>query len=679
MFVTAVTFLAVASATLAGDGAYLPDDPHFGLQWGLCNTGQDIRGVPGKVGADVHAPDAWGLHRGTSSVVVGVVSTGIDPHPEFAERLLQGWSVVGDPYYTFDVGHLAPVGTHVAGIIGAAAGNGEGIAGLAGQVWLLPVRVMESSAVSANSVAEGIVWAVDNGADIVVVPVEFYAASAALEAAVLYAVTEDVLVIAPVGGGGGPTVAYPAAYPGCLAVAATTNLDEMASFSNHGLSVDLAAPGKDIFSTGRGDGYVQIETAWRSATGFVAGIAALVLSFNPQLTAAELAQILLDSADDLGPPGWDEYSGAGRVNAFEALQLAQPPALRFEEVEPLPERLVPGVPTSFVVRIARVAETPVPGSARLFYRTSPGSFLFSPIATLGDDLFKVELPGVPCDTVIEFFFAAAGNRGTVVYDPLGGGDGPYSAYAMADEPRFDDDFEVVPAVWDVEGGDSTSGGWARVVPVGTEYPPGVIAQPGFDRTPGNGKFCYITGQHYGDGAGTNDVDGGPVRLLSPVIAIDAPDVEVSYARWFYTTVGSEPDELVVEFSRDGGGSWTTVETVTATDGWEYHRFRLSEFPDVAGNELRVRFSVADPPDDRSLTEAGIDEFQVRAILCAAPTGDFDSDGFVTLNDYGHLQDCLDGPGATYFEDGCRVFDFDYDHDVDLTDCRAFQESFGPVA
>ncbi len=95
----------------------IPNDPHFQLQWGLKNTGQTIKEQTGTVGADVRATVAWELHAGTSSVVVAIVGRGIDPHPEFADRLLEGHATVGDPFDTLDT---CPHDTHLAGIIAAA-------------------------------------------------------------------------------------------------------------------------------------------------------------------------------------------------------------------------------------------------------------------------------------------------------------------------------------------------------------------------------------------------------------------------------------------------------------------------------------------------------------------------------------------------------------------------------
>ena len=394
---------AVGAGAVAPDDPFFPDDSLFGDQWALYNVGQEAGGIAGMPGADVRAPYAWGLHRGTSSVTVAIVGTGVDPHPEYADRLLEGCATVGDPYNSLDTGPAGPKGTHVAGIIAAATHNGTGIAGLNGAARILPIRVADDTSPTEQSAAAGITWAVDHGADIIVVPLQFYNGFPELEDAVTYAVDHDVLIIASAGGTGDPIVACPARFPGCLAVAATTNTDEAADFSNYGPEVDLAAPGKDIVSTWSNGGYGSLEEAWTSAAAHAAGVAALMLSYAPQLSAAEVEQILLNSADDLGTQGRDDHLGAGRINAHRALMLAPAPALRFEEVNPLPSTITPNSPTTFSIRIASVTETVVPASATLFYRVSPGPFSSQLLTLADEDLFNVEIPAIPCEGIIEYY------------------------------------------------------------------------------------------------------------------------------------------------------------------------------------------------------------------------------------------------------------------------------------
>ena len=648
-------------------------EPLFSFQWGLHNIGQDVEGVSGPEDVDVDAPEAWAIHSGASPVIVAVVGTGVNPHIEFADRLLPGYATVGDPYDTRDP---CSHGTHTAGIIGAASDNTVGIAGLMDHALILPVRVVDDcvgTSSTASAAATGIIWAVDQGAQIVIVPLKFFPGTESLEDAVAYAITHGVLVIAPTGDTGHAEVAFPGAYDGCLAISATDRYDTLASLSNYGLETDLSAPGENILSTW-GDETWDYRSSTPAAAAFTAGVAALLLSYAPHLTAAEIEQILIDSSDDLGDPGWDPQFGAGRLNAERALQLAPAPALRFEHLERPPTTVLPGSSPSFAVRVASVDEAVVDGSVGLFYRLGSGDFSYSSASALGDGLFLFTLPALSCGWTASYYLSAHGERGTVVCDPLTAPASVYRAEAIRSKTIFADDFEEeqeedwtsVPSPCS----SPTTGCWTRVVPVGTS------AQPGFDFSPNAGQYCFVTGQHLDGGDGTNDVDGGPVQLLSPVISLDAPDAEISYARWFHSSVGT-PDELIVELSRDAGVSWVLVETVTTTDMWKLHAFRLSAFPEAIGNELQVRFTTQDPPSGPSLTEAAIDEFRVQAIQCSSGTGDFDGDGRICLADFGHLFGCMAGPmiGFEPHDDPCGLFDFDGDKDVDIDDFQAFQTSF----
>ena len=647
----------------------IPDDPDFAQQWALHNTGQVIAGDAGISGADIDASEAWKLFAGAPNLVVAIIGRGVDPHPEYADRLLEGHATVGDLFNTLDT---CPHDTHLAGIIAAATNNAQGIAGLHDQVTILPVRVLDGCAQGTEaSTAEGIIWAVDHGAHIILAAVQFFDGTQVLADAVTYAVTHDVVIVAPAGSAGNNEVVFPAAFDGCLAVTATTNQDGISDASNSGAEVDLAAPGKDIWSTWIGEGYGFQSPArdTASAAGFVAGVAALVRSFAPQLSAADVAQVLLDSADDLGDPGWDPLFGAGRVNARRALEMTPPPALRFEHVDTLPTTITPEQTSSFIVRIVGENEGVVEGSASLLYRIHEPNFSSIPMIPLGDDFFRVELPAVPCESVLEYYLSAEGNGGTIITDPLNVGVAVHTALARQTTVLFEDDFEEDRG-WTtiVEGSSSTRGAWTRVVPAPT------LGQPPYDRSPDVKSHCYVTGQLQSFPNAMEDVDGGPVRLLSPVIAIGDNEVEVSYARWFYWSGAETEDFLTVGFSLDGGLSWTVVETVSSTDQWVTHTFRLSDFPDVVGDQLRVLFSTSDEPND-SLTEAAIDEFRVTSISCAVLRGDTNDDGVIDQTDYRLMPACMTGPAGTLGENACDAFDFDRNRRVDMADFQDFQAVF----
>lgn len=656
--------------TMAGPPS-VPNDPDFANQWALLNIGQVVNGKTGRPGADIRALSAWDFYQGSSSIVA-IVASGVDPHPEFADRLLEGYaapSAGGDPYSTLDT---AWVGTHVAGIIAAARGNGIGIAGVNDHVWILPVRVLDGNEGTEAATAEGIEWAVDHGANVIVVPLQFYIGTQRLSDAAAYAASHDVVLVAPAGHRGGSGVAFPAAFEGCIAVSSTTSEDTRASFSNYGPQVDISAPSLDIWSTQPSNAYGFETTAGSaSAAAYVAGVASLIRSYAPQLSAEEVRQILIDSADDLGESGWDPYFGAGRLNAQRALELTPLPALRFEFVDPIPTTVPPGTTTSFTIRIANAAQTVVPDSAALVYRTSAAGFAAPrPLRPLGGGLFAVEFPAGPCDTTIEYYLTAEGSGGAIVNEPLDAPASLHTVRAILYRPVFDDDFENDWG-WEVvtEGGSTTKGAWKRGIPIGTS------AQPGFDYSTDNGGYCFVTDPRIGADDGAYDVDGGPVRLISPIMPLPTPDAEVTYARWFHTSSGTL-DALTVEISRDGGVAWVVVETIGTTQHWTMHSFRLSEFPDAVGDRLRVRFTTRDIPSD-SLTEAGVDEFHVRGLECSTILGDSDGDGDVDLVDFGRLTECWMGPVKVPADPDCGAFDLYRDGRVDLEDFQVFENYFHP--
>ncbi|MCX6031499.1 MAG: S8 family serine peptidase [Chloroflexi bacterium] len=316
------------------EGTWTPNDPYYG--------------DPTKVYApqQIKANLAWDLVRGSSSVMVAVVDSGADlAHPdltgifytnprEVASNGLDddgngyvddasGWNFVnGTNLPQDDLGH----GTHVSGIVAAQTNNSVGIAGIAGGVKVLPVKVLDSNNQGSwANVASGVIYATDMGARVINLSLGGLTPSATIEAAVQYAQSHGVLVVAAVGNGATNELFYPAAYTGVLGVAATTNTNVRWSLSNYGSYVDVAAPGSTVYSTywKAGASTYQFMNGTSMAAPAVTGVAALVLSKNPALTADAVATILTSTAQDLGDPGWDGYYGNGQVDAYAAVLAAE--------------------------------------------------------------------------------------------------------------------------------------------------------------------------------------------------------------------------------------------------------------------------------------------------------------------------------------------------------------------
>lgn len=259
----------VASATQAGEPVP-PNDPRFGEQWALPVVG---------------LPEAW-ASLPQNQVVVAVIDSGICAnHPDLQGRILPGYDFVDDDNDPTDVfGH----GCGVAGVIAANTNNGIGIAGVAPNVQIMPLRVLDNVGLgSYSNIANAIVYAVDNGADIINLSLAGPTSSGILEAAVAYAVDSGVVVIAAAGNFRQPFAFYPAAYPSVIAVGSVDPVTlEQSSFSNFGADVDVWAPGRDILTTNMLGDY-EFVSGTSFAAPIVAGIAAMSEVLNAPLNTED--------------------------------------------------------------------------------------------------------------------------------------------------------------------------------------------------------------------------------------------------------------------------------------------------------------------------------------------------------------------------------------------------------
>jgi thermitase len=284
-----------------------PNDPSYASQWHL-------RKIAG--------PQAWSFTTGSASVVVAVVDSGVfAAHADLASKLVPGWNFVQSNSDTGDVlGH----GTAVAGTVAAETNNGIGVAGVNWASRIMPLVVVTAGDYAAYSdIAAAIQYAADRGVRIINVSIGGASPSAALQNAVDYAWSRGSVVFASAMNDGTSVPYYPAACRHVVGVSATDPNDRLASFSNYGSWVTLSAPGTNILTTVAGGGY-----GYWNGTSFsspiVAGVAALLLAANPQLSNDALVSLLEQTADDIGDPGFDSYFGWGRVNASRAVMAAQP-------------------------------------------------------------------------------------------------------------------------------------------------------------------------------------------------------------------------------------------------------------------------------------------------------------------------------------------------------------------
>ncbi len=302
-----------------------PNDPRFDRQWGLHNRGQG----GGKRDADIDAPEGWagaGLAGFPlfGGVPVGIVDTGVDPaHPDLLGRVQACDNFLpGEPAGTCadDFGH----GTHVAGIAGATADNGIGIAGVAFNSPLIVCRALAGPDGDGNSsgVAKCIGWTADQGAR--VINMSFSGRNSetvrrAVQRAWSGGDRNGAVMVAAAGNGGFYSAQYPATLKQVISVGATNRHDDVAGFSNRHKDVELAAPGAGIISTEIGGGYAY-KRGTSMAVPHVAGVAAQLRRLHPHAGAARIRRILTKSVRDLGPPGRDRRFGYGRVSLAKAVK-----------------------------------------------------------------------------------------------------------------------------------------------------------------------------------------------------------------------------------------------------------------------------------------------------------------------------------------------------------------------
>jgi len=305
-----------------------PDDTYFNNQWGLENIGQTINGVAGKVDADINAPTAW--VTAPNGVRVAILDTGINEnHLDLTGKVADRKDFTGST--TSGTNDIYGHGTHVAGIVAANTNNGKGVAGVCPQCTLLNGKVLNDSGSGAYSwIAYGIGWAVQNNAKVINMSLGGSVKSSTLENAVNTAWNSGVVVVAAAGNSNNPSKTYPAAYTNVIAVAATDNKDNKASFSSYGAKwVDVAAPGVYIYSTWKNSssaskpdpdcdstGCYKFASGTSMSTPMVAGVAGLVWSTGYTSPSAVRTKIE-STADKI--TGTGTYWSAGRINAANAV------------------------------------------------------------------------------------------------------------------------------------------------------------------------------------------------------------------------------------------------------------------------------------------------------------------------------------------------------------------------
>ena len=333
--------------------AVVPNDPYFSRQWALNNTGQSVAGTGGTVDADIDAPEAWQRSTGSAGVTVAVIDSGVQlDHPDLAASIWRnpgesgdrreyngadddgnglvddwrGWDWVdGDNDPADANGH----GTHVAGTIGARGNDGRGVAGVAWNVSLMPLRTLGADGSGyVSDVIRAYRYAGARKAHVVNASLGGSSFSRAEQDAIAAAPQTLFVVAAGNDGTNNDTApAYPCNYAlaNVVCVAATDQRDGLADFSNSGaMSVDLAAPGVNIASTYTGGSWAFLSGT-SMATPHVAGTAALVWARAPAATVAQVRAAILGSVV-LRPALLGRTVTGGMLNAARAVASIDPGA-----------------------------------------------------------------------------------------------------------------------------------------------------------------------------------------------------------------------------------------------------------------------------------------------------------------------------------------------------------------
>ena len=268
--------------------------------------------------------DAWNYTVGDPQIVIAVLDTGITfEHPEFTDKILPGYDFFNkDDDPADDHGH----GTHVAGTAAAHIDNGIGTAGICAKCSILPVKVLnENNSGTWSGVAAGVIYAADEGANIIVMSLGSVAGTRTIQEAIEYAISKDVLIVAAAGNINSNRDFFPAAYPDVMGVSATEKSDLRWSLSNYGDYVDISAPGHLVYGTHKDlnnlyDGHLFMSGT-SMATPHVAGLAGLLWSQDPSRSREEIEGLIMGTAVDLGDSGRDQYFGTGRIDPLSALSI----------------------------------------------------------------------------------------------------------------------------------------------------------------------------------------------------------------------------------------------------------------------------------------------------------------------------------------------------------------------
>ncbi len=368
---------------------FVPNDPYYGSAWHLPKIG---------------ASSAWDNSQG-AGVTIAILDSGVDSaHPDLAPRMVAGWNFYDNNSNTSDVyGH----GTKVAGAAAAAANNTIGVASVAGQSKIMPLRVTDTTGAGYISmIAHGVTWAADRGARVANISFAGVAGSLSIQNAAQYMKNKGGLVV--VGAGNSGINENYTRTTTLIAVSATDGNDVKTSWSSYGNFVALAAPGAGIWTTTRGGGYGAVSgTSFSSPV--TAGVVALMMAAKSTLPNTQVEGLLYSTAVDLGAAGRDPYYGYGRVDAARAVQAAAGTTTTTDTQAPAVSISAPlgGATVTGLVGV-NVTATDNVGVTRVELRVNSTTVAIDTSAPFG---FTWDSTGTPngMSSLVAYAFDAAGN------------------------------------------------------------------------------------------------------------------------------------------------------------------------------------------------------------------------------------------------------------------------------
>ncbi len=628
-----------------------PDDPNYNLTYGMHNVGQTIQGQVGIAGADINAEEAWDRWTGDENFVIAVIDAGTNwNHADLIDNIwtnpdeipnngidddnngyvddIHGWDFYSDDN---DTNNGAYHGTHVSGTIAGRGDNGIGVAGVMWRAKIMPLRFINGTGSTSDAI-RAIEYAVDK--DVRVSNNSWgggpfdQALKDAIESA---ADLSSHIFVAAAGNSGAGTASYPAAYTSenIIAVAATDNRDQLASFSQYNaVQVDLGAPGVNVYSCLNTGGYTY-ESGTSMATPHTSGCVALLTSYTPTWSWQEIKAHILGTVRPVASLSGRTVTG-GVVDIGEAISTAN--GVRISPIS-IPDAVEPGAPVEIRFATVEQGDTML-GTPQVYTRVNGGAFSAADATDAGGGEWTYQLSVANCDENVEYYIEVVGAAtGSSTY-PGDGAAGPVDTITGHYVVEVEDSFETDTG-WTVSagaGGAPTTGAWERGTPQLTD------AQPDGAHT---GNNAWVTGAAAGSGVGSFDVDNGTTVLTSPAYDLAAsPDAVVSYWRWFNNSAGARPDEdaLLVEISNDNGASWTTLEQVGPSGagtggGWNFASFEIASVV-APTSTVRFRFTTEDLPGLGSIVEAVIDDFVISSLVCdGGCAADLTGEGDVNTNDF----------------------------------------------